>query len=87
MVRTLALHTQISPGRELHIKVPEEVPLGPAEIVIVIIPSEAPSEPAGTAGDMIKSSLFGLWSDRGDIGDSVDYARRLRAQAEQRNRG
>jgi hypothetical protein len=33
---------------------------------------------------MAASKLFGLWADRTDVGDSLDYARKLRAQAERR---
>lgn len=88
MMKTLTLHCEIPPNREVNIKVPDEVPLGPAEVVIVIAsPAEATREPAGTAGDMLRSPLFGLWADREDIGDSVEYARQLRARAEQRNHG
>ncbi|MBS1251646.1 MAG: hypothetical protein MAG451_00679 [Anaerolineales bacterium] len=87
-MKTLTLHCEISPSREINIKVPDEVPLGPAEVVIVIAsPAEAIRESAGTAGDMLQSPLFGLWADREDIGDSVEYARQLRTQAEQRNHG
>lgn len=71
MVKTLALRIEIPPGREINIKVPDEIPLGPAEVIVVIASPEAPPEPAGTAGDMLRSPLFGLWSDRDDIGDSV----------------
>lgn len=28
--------------------------------------------------DLIESGLIGLWKDRTDIGDSLEYARRLR---------
>lgn len=87
MIRTLRLHVKILPQRELHIKVPENVPTGPAEIVVVIASPEAPPEPAGTAGDMLRSSLFGLWADRDDIEDPISYARHLRSLAEQRSHG
>ena len=87
MVRTLALRTQISAGREIHIRVPEGVPVGPAEIVVIIIPSEGIAEASGTANDMLQSSLFGMWSQRDDIDDSLEFARRLRALAEQRTHG
>ena len=38
----------------------------------------------GTAADLANSGLFGIWADRADIGDSLDYARRLRKQNETR---
>ncbi len=35
-----------------------------------------------TGKDLLKSGLVGMWADRQDIGDSVSYARKLRAQAQ-----
>jgi hypothetical protein len=37
-----------------------------------------------TARGLIRSGLIGLWKDRKDIGDSADYARQLRQQAQKR---
>ena len=34
--------------------------------------------------DLIESGLIGLWKDRTDIGDSLEYARQLRQQAQNR---
>lgn len=39
-----------------------------------------------TAQDLLESKLVGLWVDRGDIEDSVEFARRLRREAEHRTR-
>jgi hypothetical protein len=52
-------------------------------MVVVIVP-EAQPEKRGTAGDLLRSPLFGVWKDRTDIVDTVEYARRLRAKAERR---
>lgn len=71
MLKTLTLHTEISPEREIHIQVPDDIPTGPAELVVIIVSSETPLEPAGTADDLLRSPLFGLWSDREDIDDSL----------------
>jgi hypothetical protein len=75
----------IPADRQLHIAVPEDIPPGPAEIALIISP-ETPIEQGMTAGDLLRSSLCGIWKDRSDIGDSVEYARSLRAKAEQRSR-
>jgi hypothetical protein len=40
--------------------------------------------PIRTGADMAKSELVGIWADRDDIGDSREYARRLRREAETR---
>jgi hypothetical protein len=39
-----------------------------------------------TAVDLLQSGLVGLWADRADIGDSQQFARRLREQAQTRRR-
>jgi hypothetical protein len=82
-MKTIACKVVIPTDRQLRIAVPDDVPLGPAEVLVVIVPEAAP-EKRGTAGDLLRSPLFGIWKDRTDIGDSVEYARKLRAKAEQR---
>jgi hypothetical protein len=37
-----------------------------------------------TGADMMRSALIGLWTDRDDLGDSREFSRRLRQQAETR---
>ena len=39
-----------------------------------------------TARDLLQSGLVGLWADREDIDDSLSFARRLRKEAERRQR-
>lgn len=83
MNTTMVVRTNIPPGRNVRIRVPESVPLGPANITLVIAPDQKNTiEPGGTAAELARSPLFGLWADRTDIEDSVAYARKLRAQAE-----
>jgi hypothetical protein len=36
------------------------------------------------ARDLLESQVVGLWADRDDIGNSLEYARRLRRKAEHR---
>jgi hypothetical protein len=84
-MKTIACKVVIPTGRQLHISVPEDVPLGPAEVVVIIVPEALP-EKRGTAGDLLRSPLFGIWKERTDIGDSGQYARELRAKVEQRCR-
>ena len=38
-----------------------------------------------TAADLLQSGLIGLWADRSDLGDSREFARRLREQAQARS--
>ena len=39
-----------------------------------------------TARALLQSDVVGMWADREDIGDSLDFARRLRREAEHRQR-
>ncbi len=40
--------------------------------------------PIRTAADLSRTDLIGLWADRDDLGDSRDFARCLRQQAQTR---
>jgi hypothetical protein len=84
-MKTIACKVVIPSDRQLHLVVPEDVPSGPAEVVLVIAPDIQP-EQGLTAGDLLRSPLCGIWKDRTDIGDSLAYARRLRTEAERRSR-
>ena len=76
MVKAVGLTTEVPPNREVRITLPDDVPVGPAEIVVVVA-SLAPAKVA-TLGDLLRSEFFGMWRDRADIGDSAEFARRLR---------
>jgi hypothetical protein len=43
--------------------------------------------PVRTGTDLRGSDLIGIWADRADLGDSRQFARNLRQQAEQRKSG
>jgi len=75
----------IPSDRQLHLAIPEDIPPGPAEVVLVIAP-DIQSKKGLTAGDLLRSPLCGIWKDRTDIGDSFAYARKLRTEAERRSR-
>ena len=38
-----------------------------------------------TADQLLKSNIVGMWADRDDIGDSVEFARTLRSRAQRRS--
>jgi hypothetical protein len=84
-MKTIACKVVIPSDRQLHLVVPEDVPPGPAEVVLVIVPDIQPKKGL-TAGDLLRSPLCGIWKDRTDIGDSLEYARKLRTEAEWRSR-
>lgn len=48
---------------------------------------EKPKTGKQLLGALRASGLVGFWKNRGDIGDSSDYARKLRIRAQERVRG
>ena len=79
MSKTVTLTTEIPADRELRIKLPADVPTGSAEVVVTV--SSTKPSPPPTFGDLLKSEFFGMWKDRADIEDSVEFARRLRSES------
>ena len=83
MVKTLNLSADIPASRELHITLPADVPLGLAEIVLVVF-SSAASTPS-TLGNLADSEFFGMWRDHPNITDSFKFARDLRSHGWKRS--
>jgi hypothetical protein len=78
MIKTINLNAEIPLSRELHITLPPDVPVGPAEIAVTVL---SPSDPHGrTLADFARSEFFGMWRDREDLKDSFDFARMLRSE-------
>jgi hypothetical protein len=79
MIKTVRINTEIPPDRNVLIVFPDDVPVGPAELTVVVSPSEKPK--VTTLGDLLGSEFFGMWRDRPDISDNLEFARKLRATA------
>jgi hypothetical protein len=52
--------------------------------MIVLPDADQIERPALTADRLLASGVIGIWRDRDDLGDSADYARELREQAQRR---
>jgi hypothetical protein len=63
----------------LHLDLPVGVEEANAEVQITVEPA---NRRPMTANDLLQSGLIGIWEDRTDIGDSLEFARRLRRDAE-----
>jgi hypothetical protein len=81
MFKTMNLHAEIPDNHELHITLPNDVPTGPADVVLVI--STDNQEKTRTLKDLSESEFIGMWKDRADIGD--DFAQRLRTEGWKRS--
>ena len=79
MIRTISITANVPSSHEVQITLPPDVPMGPAEIVVVV--ASHINNKTRTLGDLLASEFFGMWRDRDDVSDSAEFARRLRAQA------
>jgi hypothetical protein len=80
---TLNLNTDIPASRELRIVLPENIPTGVAEIMLVV--SSTAASTASKLNEFADSVFFGMWRDRADIDDSLEFARDLRVQGWKRS--
>ena len=83
MVKTISISTEVPPSREVRITLPEEIPLGPVELTVIVSSGEEAAKV--TLGDLLNSEFFGMWRDRSDITDSAEFARSLRDEAWRRS--
>jgi hypothetical protein len=75
-MESIILHGIVNDKGELQVEIPSNLPPGPVEIEI------RRENAAGISAEQILASEFvGMWADRDNIGDSVEYARRLRRRA------
>ena len=68
--------------------VPDEavdLPVDQSLRVSVDTVASVPQPKTGTFAGLLNSGLIGSWKDRMDIGDSLEFARNLRKQAETRH--
>lgn len=66
----------------------EPVDLPRNQALLIHVESVPPSgPPAGMTGQQVlESGLVGIWRDRDDIGDSLDFARKLREESQSRGK-
>lgn len=84
MEHTLRIHMNIPKSRRVEITLPTDVPAGDADVTVTVTP--ATSRKRSTAQDLLNSEVFGMWADRDDIEDSVEFASELRERAWRRRR-
>ena len=65
MVKTVSFKTDVPANHEVRVILPDDVPVGPAEFVLIVIPKGASA--GRTLGDLAESEFFGMWKDRTDL--------------------
>lgn len=77
MKKTIHLTADVPDSREIRICLPGEVPVGPAHLTVSI--NAPPGSEVPGLGELRK--FAGLWRDRSDIADNLEFAHRLRSTA------
>jgi hypothetical protein len=70
-------------GKTLVLDEPVDLPIN--QPLTVTIDPATPAAHKGTFADLLNSDLAGIWKDRTDIGDTLEFARKLRKDAETRH--
>lgn len=81
MTHTVEIATEIPSDRRIQVRLPDSVPVGPAEVRLTIASVER--DVFSTLGDLADARWFGLWRGREDIVDSAEFATRLRSDSGQ----
>ena len=75
MVETLHLHTTIADDGKVKLEVPSKLPPGPADVVLVIVPTGRPE-----SGQLCWRDFYGagknVWGDE----DAQEYVNRIREE-------
>jgi hypothetical protein len=85
-MKRMVVTARVSSDGVLHLHLPVGQTEADQEVQVTV---EAAPAPLGkrrnlSACDFLHSGLVGMWAERGDIGDSREFARRLREQAQRR---
>jgi hypothetical protein len=72
----------VSSSGRLRLLEPVKLPAGECEVIVFPVAAPASSEPVTRPIRKALEGLAGLWADRDDIEDPVEYAARLRADLE-----
>lgn len=75
---SIVLRGVVTSDGKLEIDLPPDLPVGPVEVEI-----RSQKMDGVTLGELLQSGLVGIWEDRSDIDDSVEFARQLRRRASQ----
>ncbi len=82
----MVVRTKIGGDGSVHLKLPVGPEDAGAEIQVTVEPLAGAGKGPLLASDLLASDLVGMWRARTDIGDSLEFARRLREEAQTRRR-
>jgi len=94
MAHTIRFDARIGKSRKVEVTLPPDVPLGDAEVTLVVVPKKervrarkeaATNEEFRPIQELIDTGAAGIWAGRKDIADGAEYARELRRRAWKRS--
>ena len=85
MITALRQKVKIKQGGVINLR-SRNLKAGTTAEVIVLVEENGTADNFITAANLLDSGLVGMWADRKDIDDSLEFARSLRTQASQRNK-
>lgn len=80
----MTFRIDVPESREIRLQLPQDAPMGEAELDVTFKSGIEIRE--SRIGDLLDPEIFGAWKDRTDIGDSVEFARKLRERVWRRDR-
>ena len=83
----IVVKSRVGSDGVLHLHLPVGQAEADKEVQVTVEPvAAAPTGklPTMSAADLLHSGLIGMWADRTDMGESREFARRLREQAQTR---
>ena len=84
MITALRQKVKVERGGVIHLR-SRSLKAGTTAEVIVLVEADKATEKAMTAADLLESGLVGMWAERKDIGDNLEFACSLRSQASRRD--
>ena len=80
----IVINTRASGDGSLHLDLPAGSAEADRDVQITVETLPGGGKRTLLASDLLQSGLVGIWAGRTDIGDSQEFARRLREQAQNR---
>jgi hypothetical protein len=80
----IVVTTKVSTDGNVRLDVPFGIDAAGADVQVTVEPLTPKEMRVLSAADLLNSGLVGIWAQRADIGDSLEFARRLREQAQTR---
>jgi hypothetical protein len=87
IMKRIVIKTRVSGEGSLHLDLPAGSVEADSNVQITVEALPGAAKRTLLASDLLDSGLVGIWAGRQDLGNSLEYARHLREQAQTQERG